>query len=527
MYKILRISLIVLFFLSTLVLTFGVSTVNSPDEQANRIFAQQFVLTHKFSIDGASGINYNIIHPRSVIANYDRLVPVSFLGLPFMSGVLAMFFSPAVVVLVTPMLSVLAVLALREIVFSLTKNLRLSDLSAFFLLIHPAFWHYSARVMMHNAGFVSLLILAVYLVIVRPFKLLWINVFVSAILLGFALSFRLSEIVWVVPGVLILAFIYRNYITLKLALAFALPLFCITMIFGYLNGQTYGSPFVTGYTFETQEVDSSNNKVAVDLDFVDKLVNSIPFSNVLFPFGIHEKNILRAIYGHGIALYPWMSILTIIGLLILAKKKTWQLYRWFGILISLWLIVVYGSWLFHDNPDPSIFSVGNSYARYWLPIFVFAAPLCAVATEQIGNFASQKKWQTAIVGIIVVLCTLASATLVIFGSDGFINTRNSLEQSEQKRDTVISQTESNAIIITDTADKYLWPQRMVIVPLRNETTYKSIPSLLREAPLYYFGITLPQTDLDYLNSKKLFELGARIEVVITAKDETLYRIVEL
>jgi hypothetical protein len=78
----------------------------------------------------------------------------------------------------------------------------------------------------------------------------------------------------------------------------------------------------------------------------------------------------------------------------------------------------------------------------------------------------------------------------------------------------------------DRADKYLFPSRQVIVPLRAERTYAMMPVIVPSIPLYYFGITFPENDVQYLNNERLASVGLRIESVVTVDDETLYRIIE-
>jgi hypothetical protein len=43
-------------------------------------------------------------------------------------------------------------------------------------------------------------------------------------------------------------------------------------------------------------------------------------------------------------------------------------------------------------------------------------------------------------------------------------------------------------------------------------------------PLYYYGITLPQADIDYLNGDKLKAMGLQIDFVENFGEESLYKI---
>ncbi|MEK7619920.1 MAG: hypothetical protein AAB413_01630, partial [Patescibacteria group bacterium] len=85
-------------------------------------------------------------------------------------------------------------------------------------------------------------------------------------------------------------------------------------------------------------------------------------------------------------------------------------------------------------------------------------------------------------------------------------------------------TEGNAVLIVDRGDKLFFPHRHVWYPLRDEATYEAMPSILESTTLYYYGITFPQTDLDYLNDSRLKRMGLGIEIVQTYADESLYRL---
>ena len=85
-------------------------------------------------------------------------------------------------------------------------------------------------------------------------------------------------------------------------------------------------------------------------------------------------------------------------------------------------------------------------------------------------------------------------------------------------------TEVDAVIIVDRADKLFFPDRRVIYPLRDEKTYALMLQIVALVPLYYYGITLPQADIDYLNGDKLKAMGLQIDFVENFGEESLYKI---
>jgi hypothetical protein len=126
--------------------------------------------------------------------------------------------------------------------------------------------------------------------------------------------------------------------------------------------------------------------------------------------------------------------------------------------------------------------------------------------------------------ILTVLAGLtANVNLVFFGHDGILASRRAMDSFIGKRARIMTLTEPESVIIVDRADKYLFPYRRVIVPLRDDKTYAVLSELVKDVPTYYFGITFPQTDLDYLNGDKLRALDLKIELVETMHEESLYK----
>ncbi len=97
-----------------------------------------------------------------------------------------------------------------------------------------------------------------------------------------------------------------------------------------------------------------------------------------------------------------------------------------------------------------------------------------------------------------------------------------------KKYTVIAKevnqlVEQDAVIIVDRADKIFFPKYRVIQPFRDEVVYRLITKLAKLVPLYYYGMTLPQKDIDYLYAKKLDPTKVEIIKIKDFGVETLYK----
>lgn len=539
---VLRITVLIAFFVSTTYLVAGLPVIfNSPDEAANFVFASQMAKDQSLSlVEQANPAVRGILHPRSVLAVGERLLPRSFLGLPVLYGLIGAVTGPEVMLYLTPLLAVLAIVAWRSCIKNVFNDSWLADLSAFLLMIHPAFWYYSGRTMMHNVAFIALIIFALYFALsanrahashstYKTYSLLA----ASGASLALAIAFRASEILWLAPAVLVALWWSRSHFNWKHIAAMAVGFAIFIAPFGILNHDLYGSVTTTGY--QVSEIAEVPDAAPVDLG---DALNADPrkasllddVMHVLFPFGIAEKAVARHVWQYGIALYPWMSAVSVIGfcMILIRRKKleyqaAWETFAIALAALSLWLGVVYGSWAFHDNPDPNIYSLGNSYVRYWLPIFLFSTPFAALAVIRSVRMFKRSNVQRLVSAFILIILAALSFNLVFFGDDGFVPTRRALLTFVEKRNRIVELTDENAIVIVDRADKFVFPSRRVVTPLRSEQTYRAMPQLEQTAPLYYFGITLPQKDLDYLNQVKLLG-GLKIEQVETVLDETLYRI---
>ena len=501
-------------------LTIGIPNVfTSPDESANAFFASVFSRTGSFSAqEPLEIIANNLIHPRSVIVSGTQILPTGFLGFPFIAGVIRFLLGPFFEFSLTPIIAITAICAFWWIIERLTKNETLADLTAFFTLIHPAFWYYSARTMMPNVALVSLLLISVAVFIKAQSHRPIVLGTLAGLLFGLALSCRLVEAPIIFVTCAIVAISYRKSLALRPLLAAIIGTLLILTSYLLINTHVYGSPLTTGYTFQESPQTSLAQGVTADLsaEALAKADRLQPSLSYLLPFGFHERSMVKNAFWYGWWLFPFSSTLAVVGAWFAwTSKEHRKAWRTFIIALSVatfWLLAVYGSWQIADNPDPRAITIGNSHVRYWLPLFV--------ASSVLGAYAVTKIQRDRIVMIIVII--LSSINAVFAGTDGLIATRSALQTFEEKRTIILDKTPSDAVIIVDRADKYLFPSRAVIVPLRSDTTYAALPTLVASVPLYYFGITFPPTDLDYLRTQKLAPFGLGIDAIVTINEETLY-----
>ncbi len=531
--------LALLFFLSTLFLSVGITDMyNSPDERANAVSIQSYIDDGDFTVLEPLNLEVaGVLGPRSMVAVDDKLAPIGFAGLPSWYGLIGKVFGFPFVLLITPLLALLAVFAWKGILESVF-NKRVAILGAVLMLFLAGFWFYSARTLMHNVPFLAFFIFGIYFLIRRPFtrrkkskRILWIDVALSGIFLGTAILFRGSEIIWMtLVGLIFYAFYprvlgWRNTLVFIVALGLA-----ITPMFAW-NMALFGDPLQFGYT--VTEAGSSSLTL---LEQVTPRESPSTLASVVFPFGFHPRLAWRNFVDYQLELTWWMTLLAFAGLpfLFAPRKQNGKRKRALHALVAstfvagLYLSLMYGSWPIVDNPDPSARTLANSYVRYWLPIYFMSTVPAALFLEWFMNRAKTLTAQRLLGLAVLIPVAVLSMNLVFFqAEDGLVKTRSNLLESVAIRDRVSIITEENSVVIVDRADKILFPERRVVTPLRDSSTFGAIPVLMEKAPLYYYGITLPEQDFGHLNNEILAPLGVRIGRVETIGIETLYRFTKL
>lgn len=527
-------------FLGCLVLLSVPGTYVSPDETANAFFARTFAERGTLAVfEPLNAVLDERIHPRSVISLDSRLVPGSFVGLPVLYGTLGALFGHWSVPFYTPLIAALAVCAWYAVVRRVFDR-DVALLSAVLLAIHPAWWYYSARSLMHNVLFTSFLIVAAYFAVARPGKgTRWgdLDFVVSGALTGIALFVRTSEAVWLALAIACALLPLWKRIAWRKAVLFAGSALIALLPLLFLNNVTYGGPLTFGYNARAEAfVEAPGVSADEALAESSSAAAVSPVSTafgMLFPFGLSWKDTAKNVAHYGIGLFWWMSALAAVGLALAfptratpSEARPWQRsYLAFAGAATLYLGFLYGSWTFFDNPDPTQITIGNSHVRYWLPVFVLSTPLAALAIRWISRRALTDAARRFATVALVGLCVGLSVRVAFFSpQDGIVTAAQGLLASREIRDHVVANTEPDAVIIVDRADKIFFPYRRVTYPLRDEATYALMPRIVLRVPLYYYGITLPPVDVAYLNDEKLAGLGLRIDEVGTFGIETLYRI---
>jgi hypothetical protein len=514
-----------------------------PDSMANYFFTGRLANNNSLSYDEPLNIFANdAVQPRSVNVFNHNIVPTGFVGFILIAGVLAKLLGLYAILLITPLLAVLAVLAF----FGLVKRLyneRVAWLAALLLFTLPPFWYYASLPMLPNVLFLSLVIIAYYFYF-KQAKACDYRGLVSGLLFGLALIIRPMEFVWL--GVLMVAplFFYREHFKIKRVLVFMAGVLLPIIILLAVNQKLYSNAFYTGYlNLEPTKGDSVITRLPPALR--TNLSAWLAFPKlILAPFGLHPRLILHNLNAYWWQLlWPW-CVLFIAALLIGWRRlKTDKLtrglmvYWWTAVLAGVCLIIYYGSWLFDDQLTLRLNTIGISYVRYWLPLYVLVLPFIAYGLEQVTQrnplgfvfskilgMTAHTPSKTKLVGLVLVFVLLLGFswwTVYLKSGDGLRDQAQVTRDSYQLLDEVKAQVNKEAVIVCDREDKILFPAYSVVVFNNNYLVWPGVKNIVGKRPVYYLT-RASDVEINALN-ERLKEFKINLKMFSKVNEEfTLY-----
>jgi len=450
----------------------SIKIYNSPDATANYTFSKVFYESNELSFkDDVNSVAGKLVSPRSMRVIDGLTVPASFMGMPLFYGLLSKAFGLNLINYFTPLIAVLGVFIFYFLI-KLLFDKKIAFWSAIFLFINPAFWFYSSKSMMPNILFITLFLFTLYYSVLSIKKKKIYYYLLGAIFLALTLMVRTSAIVWILPIFFILGIF--NFQRLKWKyIILSLLVFLITFSpILYFNLENYGHVLSIGYEF------------GLELDDDSLLNNSISLVQSIFlPFSFHPKTALFNTFDYTFRLFPIWSIISLIGLLIFSfkaitrKKYDELMYLFIFSAIGGYLMIYYGSWRFHDNPNPDLITIGTSYVRYFLPIYIFLIPM---VIHSISNLYKRQKYILPVVSVVlfIILSWQSYQVVVLSEGDGLKDVSNTLSGYQVLAQEVNNLTPDNSIIIADRLDKVFFPSRSVIFKLNNDRDYNAVYDLI-------------------------------------------------
>lgn len=486
----------------------------SPDETAYFQSAKLFAETGSFIREEPLNAKVdNIIHPRNLGVWEGRIVPEGFIGLPWLTGVKARVLGDWVIELLTPLLAATGPIALYLLLRRIFDT-RIAYLSALLMFVSPPYWYYASRGMMHAVAFSVFLVWGAYLLSVALTRRnVWLYTAAGASI-GLALLMRTSEVLWVSAILVLVGILARRGLSWRGITGFALGgALALTPMFVF-NWQFFGSPLSHALrdNFGADGGGSSESWWT-------------SFTTIVAPFGWHLSRAWGNMLDYGLKIFPWLSIVAVLGLLGLISdwaREQWRSRRvdmtprrWYlvvYIFIAAWLLLTYGSWDLQEYEDSSVLILGHSFLRYWLPMAILALPFFVSGVWRIVVLfpKTTRPWTLRFLVMIVVI--LSAVTVVGDPLYGLIKIRADVREYEQSNQIIQRETEPNAVIIAGRADKVIFPERRVIVEYAPEDDeyLKTIQKLSRLAPIYCYSMGVDDACQGLLGRTSLASYRAKL-----------------
>ena len=348
--------------------------------------------------------------------------------------------------------------------------------------------------------------------------------FLGGIFFGLAVITRASELIWLTPSFLIVWLFYAKRFSVTKLILIAAGFFLAVIPNIYYNQLLYSAPLYGGYNEMNRSIDdiSQAGSSIVESVFAGQEISSyikLIYHNIFY-FGFNYEQSVEMAKHYIWDMFPLLSSAFILGVLIILflnlyrPQKKYLTYFLAFFIISLVLIFYYGSWQFNDNPDPSRFTIGNSYTRYWLPIYLMMIPIAAVAIYRFSRALAlaiknpksfkRKKIIAGIQVVVVSIFAVISIDYVFYGSEeGLVHLYYNNLREKGYIERVFSLTEPESVLITKYYDKFLFPQRRVIMGnIQNEEVLTATSKLANYYPIYYYNFYLEEADVNYLNDRK-------------------------
>jgi len=515
---------------------------SSPDETANYFFTLKFSQNGDLAFfDAANVAGDNLVMPRSMRSDAGSIKPVSFLGIIFIYGSLAAIFGQSIIPFLTPLFAALGIILFYLFIRRLFSE-RVGLWSSFILATFPVYIYYTARSMFHNVLFIVLILAGLYVATLTLTQAAarWRGLgaaFGSGLLIGLALITRTSELLWVAPALFLIWLFYIRRLGLAKPAVFFAGLVLAFIPVAYYNQILYGAFWHGGYNAMNQSLEDIartgsalwNFTWSGQFAYYRRYLGQI-FHQVFY-FGFNSAQSIAMFQHYVIEMFPALLYAGLAGLFILIvqncrhfqKKYLAYVLAWLG--LSALLVFYYGSWKFNDNPDLTRFTIGNSYTRYWLPLYLGLMPLAALAVLRISraiflvSTTSQARLRkimaTGLQAAAILVYIASSLLFVLYGSEeglAYLYYNNRAEKINAEE--IWRLTEPNAVIITRYYDKFFWPERRVIMgTIPNDEVLTAAVKLVKLYPIYYYNFYLNDADVTYLDENKLKTYGLHMTLV--------------
>ena len=299
---------------------------SSPDETANYTFAKLYAQEGDMRFFEKNNLYVeDIIHPRSMKSEMGKIKPVSFLGIILVFGKIASLTSYKVLPYLTPLFGAVGIIFFYLLVKKIFGR-RNAFISAFLLASFPVYIYYCARSMFHNVLFIVFLIIGLYYLVLMAkdskkkekfisWCVSWRSILypaLSGIFIGLASITRTSELIWVLPMLLVLWLFNIRKIGVIKIIVFLSFLFLSILPVLFWNQVLYGAHFSSGYYQLNESVgsivgagsDIIKGTAVGELSYHKELLGKI--KDNVFYFGFNFNQSIKMFYYYFVKMFFWI-----------------------------------------------------------------------------------------------------------------------------------------------------------------------------------------------------------------------------
>jgi len=247
---------------------------------------------------------------------------------------------------------------------------------------------------------------------------------------------------------------------------------------------------------------------------------------LITPFGFDLKLILVNSFNYLYNFLPYWSAPVVVGafLFLVLPSKSIQInykkriiYFAYCLLLTAYLLIFYGSWSITDRIDQANLSLGTSYVRYWLPIYIVSMPFLAAFILQSSNFLISNHfkfkivYRAALVFAMIILFFMPSLNLTVHKTDESLFLLKGLSEVRIKSAIINEIVLANDItVLYKQADKIFFPERKkIIVDLVAPADYEALARLIKLRNIYYYTFA-PASTVEFISRRDFEPHGMKI-----------------
>lgn len=480
----------------------GLDVFLSPDETANAVSARTFASTGSFRVAG-SVVAVPWAHPRSFTASSAGLLPVSFLGMPLLLGVVGKIVGSLGMIALAPLLAISVLFPLWSFTRPWGRMGQFATVIGW--MTFPTVVLYANRGFFPNLPVVCLAIWSAWLA--------WRSrstgtLVASGLLAGLALVIRPTEVIWLLPWIFVARLQGRGVQkrldrNIKDAALFFAPMLAVCLFGAWLGWRTYGTWFTAGYQLRDAmpDVSAAVSSAAVRASWFES-----------WPFGFHPRNVWLNIALYLVAyLFPWFLIA--ISAIALAWKKKGSKHL---IALAAWTVIsltlLYGQSIYQDHVRVNAVTLANSFLRYLLPISVIAAASLGWCATQL--LKRGRRYGSILAAPIIVLTGIFGYwTALTRDDEGIVQNKTELMKYAEVRARTTGALSPGTIILSDRSDKIFFPLFRAVSPLPSKELIKT---LAHESVALYLRTQTPEQLREWKAE------GMDLQPIFTVGNESLY-----